>query len=180
MDMKTAFAFGRMNPITKGHKKIIDRLRLETPVGVKPRLYLSQTYDRKRNPLTPEQKVSFVKEMFPDIEVRLAKNIFDAGLDMAADGFDEATLVVGEDRFPMFSELMGKYSGSEFLGLHAKAVCVNRGEGDASSSQARSAASMGDYETFKNLSASFDELFNKKLYEAVCFGLEDDDSIHRI
>ena len=58
------FSFGRMNPPTIGHEKLLDKL--SASAGKNPyRLYLSQSQDAKKNPLDYKTKVKFARKMFP-------------------------------------------------------------------------------------------------------------------
>jgi nicotinamide mononucleotide adenylyltransferase len=58
------FTFGRMNPPTIGHGKLLDKLA--SKAGKNPyRVYLSQSSDAKKNPLAYADKVKFVRKMFP-------------------------------------------------------------------------------------------------------------------
>ena len=51
-------AFGRMNPPTTGHLKLIDKVRAEAEKrGAKHVVVASHSQDSKKNPLTGEQKV---------------------------------------------------------------------------------------------------------------------------
>lgn len=172
-NVKAVFAFGRMNPFTRGHDRIVEKLREEAQrEGAVARLYLSQTHDDERNPLTPEQKLSFAQKLFPDVEVRLAKTLFEAALDMAADGVDDGVMIVGEDRRDAFSKLLAAYEGTEVLGLkHAEVRAITRRAEDASASSARAAAVDGNFGAFRDLSATTDETLTRELYEAVRVGM---------
>ena len=58
------FTFGRMNPPTMGHEKLLDALSKKA--GRNPyKVYLSQTQDAKKNPLQYKQKIKFARKMFP-------------------------------------------------------------------------------------------------------------------
>lgn len=58
------FSFGRMNPPTIGHEKLLDKLA--SSAGKNPyRMYLSQSTDSKKNPLTYKEKVKAARKMFP-------------------------------------------------------------------------------------------------------------------
>ena len=48
-DKTAVFAFGRMNPITIGHKKIVDTI---TQASGDPFLFLTHTQNAKKDPLT--------------------------------------------------------------------------------------------------------------------------------
>ncbi len=172
-NVKAIFALGRLNPPTTGHRRVVEKLREEAQrEGAVARLYLTETHDEKRNPLTPEQKIAFVQKLFPGVEVRLAKTVFAAGLDMAAEGVDEAVMIVGADRLAHFSKILSAYEGTEVLGLkHAEVKTISRDADDASATQARNAARGGNWDAFRDLSASTDDDLTRELYEAVRVGL---------
>jgi nicotinamide mononucleotide adenylyltransferase len=64
------FCFGRMNPPTIGHKQLLDTC---AGVGGDYKIFVSQTQDKKKNPLNYTTKIKFIKLMFPDH----AKNLID-------------------------------------------------------------------------------------------------------
>ena len=55
--------FGRMNPPTIGHGKLLDKLAAVAG-RAQYRIYLSQSNDKKDNPLTYSDKVKFARKMF--------------------------------------------------------------------------------------------------------------------
>jgi cytidyltransferase-like protein len=66
--------FGRFNPPTVGHQKLLDRAAKEADKrGYELRIYPSRSQDAKKNPLTPQMKISYMRQMFPDY----AENIVD-------------------------------------------------------------------------------------------------------
>ena len=58
------FTFGRMNPPTVGHGKVMDTLALKSGKS-DYKIFMSQSSDSKKNPLTYEQKVKHTRKMFP-------------------------------------------------------------------------------------------------------------------
>ena len=58
------FAFGRFNPPTNGHEKLMDKVASVSKGGTY-RIYPSQSTDPKKNPLTFDEKVKFMRKMFP-------------------------------------------------------------------------------------------------------------------
>ena len=56
--------FGRFNPPTVGHKKLLDSAKSISDGDLK--IYPSRSYDPKKNPLDPNQKTALMKKMFPD------------------------------------------------------------------------------------------------------------------
>ena len=74
--------FGRFNPPTVGHKKLLDALAQVAGDG-DLRIYPSRSFDPKKNPLDPGQKTDLMKKMFPDHDESIVndesvKTIFDA------------------------------------------------------------------------------------------------------
>ena len=58
------FTFGRMNPPTTGHEKLMNELSKKS--GKNPyRVYLSHSTDKKKNPLDFKYKVKTVRKFFP-------------------------------------------------------------------------------------------------------------------
>ena len=56
------FTFGRMNPPTIGHGKLISKLAAKS--GRNPyRIYVSQSQDSKKNPLSYVDKVKFARKI---------------------------------------------------------------------------------------------------------------------
>ena len=60
------FAFGRLNPPTIGHQKLIERvITIAKRVKGLPVLYVSASQDKRKNPLTVKQKVDYLKKVYP-------------------------------------------------------------------------------------------------------------------
>ena len=107
--------FGRFNPPTTGHKKLLD-----TAKGISGdndfRIYPSRSHDPKKNPLDPGTKIKFMKKMFADYEEEIVnekdmRTIFDVLLTAQEEGYKEITIVVGSDRLGEFKNLATKYNG---------------------------------------------------------------------
>ena len=64
---KTAvFTFGRFNPPTIGHQKLLQRvLRVAKQKGGDAHIFGSFSQDKKKNPLSHTDKMKYLKEMFP-------------------------------------------------------------------------------------------------------------------
>ena len=107
--------FGRFNPPTTGHKKLLD-----TAKGISGdndfRIYPSRSHDPKKNPLDPGTKIKFMKKMFADYEEEIVnekdmRTIFDVLMTAQQEGYKEVTIVVGSDRLGEFKNLATKYNG---------------------------------------------------------------------
>ncbi len=60
------FVFGRFQPPTKGHGRLLIAARNFADDG-ELRIYPSRTHDHKKNPLSPEQKHHFLRLAFPSL-----------------------------------------------------------------------------------------------------------------
>jgi hypothetical protein len=111
------FTFGRMNPPTIGHGKLLDTLAQKA--GQNPyRVFLSQSQDKKDNPLQYKDKVKHVRKMFPKharsvMVNQKVKNAMDAATALYKEGFQSMVMVVGSDRIREFDVLLTKYNGKE-------------------------------------------------------------------
>lgn len=109
------FTFGRMNPPTIGHEKLMDVLAKKS--GKDPyKVYLSQSQDSKKNPLSYTDKVKHVRRMFPRHARSImldkgVKNVFDIAVKLYNQGFTNIAMVVGSDRTVEFKTLLDKYNG---------------------------------------------------------------------
>lgn len=109
-DKAVYFSFGRMNPPTIGHEKLMDKLA--QAAGKNPyRMYLSQTTDAKKNPLAYKDKVKFVRKMFPRharsvLMNNSVKTAIDAAVSLYNEGYRKLVMVVGSDRVNEFEALL--------------------------------------------------------------------------
>lgn len=110
-----AFCFGRMNPPTLGHEKLMDAV---AAVGGDYKIFPSRTQDKKENPLDAETKIRFLRQLFP----QHAGNIVDdANLNtigkvcsyLYEQGYSHATFVAGDDRLTVMSKLIKDYNNVE-------------------------------------------------------------------
>jgi len=185
---KTAFfTFGRMNPPTTGHEKLMNELSKKS--GKNPyRVYLSQSTDKKKNPLDFKYKVKTVRKFFPKharsvMLDKKVKNVFDAVTEMYNDGFKNITMVVGSDRINEFNTLLKKYNGVK--GRHGlynfnKINVISAGDRDPdaddisgmSASKMRSLANEGDFTQFsQGLPRNVSNSDAKKVYNEVRRGM---------
>ena len=109
------FTFGRLNPPTTGHGKLLGALAAKAGKGTY-KVFLSQSQDAKKNPLSYEQKVKHVRKMFPKfgrnvILNRKIKTVFDIATLLYDQGNNRITMVVGSDRITEFKTLLDKYNG---------------------------------------------------------------------
>ena len=66
----TVMAFGRVSPMTLGHKKLFDKVKdLAKEHDADHKIILSHTQDAKKNPLSVEDKVKFAKHYSPNTNI---------------------------------------------------------------------------------------------------------------
>lgn len=180
------FTFGRFNPPTVGHEKLIEKVQ-EVSKG-SYRIYASQSHDAKKNPLSYTDKIKFLRKMFPrqarniisDVKIKTA---FDALDSLYEQGYRQVTFVVGSDRVEEFNGTLNKYNGEKrreggFYNFEGGIHVVSAGERDPdaddvsgmSASKMREAAKDNNFELFtKGLPSGFREA--QKLFNAVRSGM---------
>lgn len=109
------FTFGRLNPPTIGHEKLMDALATKSRSNPY-KIYMSQSQDSKKNPLTYAQKVKHVRKMFPRharsiVVDKNARTAFDVASKLYEQGYSNLAMVVGSDRVTEFKTLLDKYNG---------------------------------------------------------------------
>lgn len=169
---EVVFTFGRFNPPTNGHEKLISKVA-SLAKGNNYRVYASKSEDPKKNPLDFNTKIKYMRKMFPkhgrnimsDKDVR---NALDILVKLYDQGFTKVTMVVGSDRVNEFSALTNKYNGVKsrhgMYNFEEGVNVVSAGERDPdaddvsgmSASKMRDAAANNDYATFsKGLPSTF-------------------------
>ena len=171
-------AFGRFNPPTVGHEKLLNRVKSVAGKG-EYAIYPSRSNDPKKNPLDPDEKISYMQQMFPKHSERIvndpeSKTIFDVLKKSNAAGARSINIVVGADRLKEFENLANKYNGE--LYDYDRIRVISAGERDAesegvegmSASKLRKAVSKDDFESFsKGLPKGFGDENMKKLYSSL-------------
>jgi len=152
-------AFGRFNPPTIGHEKLLQAAQ-KASAGGDLKIYPSRTQDNKKNPLDPDMKVSYMRKMFPDFEEQIIndpemKSIFDVLLSANEEGYKNINIVVGADRQGEFENLAQKYNGELYDFDLIRTISAGPREEDAkgiegvSASKQRKAVVDDDYKGFK-------------------------------
>ena len=130
---KTAvYSFGRMNPPTTGHTKLIKKVMMvaKTEKGI-PMIYPSKTEDNKSNPLTYKTKIAVLKDVFGNI-INTDTSIntpFDVLEKLNKKKFSKVVFVVGSDRVVEFKKNMSKYVVSDLNNIKEFLV-VSAGDRD--------------------------------------------------
>ena len=152
-------AFGRFNPPTKGHEKLLNKVAGSSDDGdyiIVP----SRSEDKKKNPIGVDRKAAIMRQMYPDHAERIVndagnRTIFDVLRKAHNDGYANVRVVGGGDRVKEYDKLVNKYNGSTYQFDNIEVVNAGDRDPDAdgdegiSASKMRKAASQNDFATFK-------------------------------
>ena len=110
---KAVLAFGRMNPPTSGHLKLIDKVRhTAEKQGASHHVVVSHSQDSKKNPLSSEQKVKHLKRYSPGTHFVASSHEHPTILHHAAKlhdkGHTHLTVIAGSDRVKEMHHLLHK------------------------------------------------------------------------
>ena len=170
-------AFGRFNPPTTGHEKLLDTVASSSDDN-DYMIIPSRTQDKKKNPLDADTKVSVMQKMFPKHKDKIVndkanKTIFDVLKKAHTDGYANVRILGGADRVKEFEKLTGNYNGKLYQFDNVEVMSAGDRDPDSeditgmSASKQRKAAAEGDIKTFmkgvpKSLSQKdAEELFKK-------------------
>ena len=170
--------FGRFNPPTTGHKKLLDMAKNISGED-DLRIYPSRSQDPKKNPLDPGTKIKFMKKMFGDYEDNIVnekdmRTIFDVLTTANEEGYKEIKIVVGSDRLSEFKNLATKYNGELYNFDMIDVLPAGERDSDSegvegmSASKLRKAAKEDDFKGFsKGIPSSLEKGEVTNLYNAV-------------
>jgi len=181
-DRATAvFAFGRFNPPTIGHQKLLDKVTAMTKqVNGKGYVFLSQKQNNKTDPLTFKEKQDYMKMFYPQLAIGDAgvKTIIQALQKIQAEGRTRIIMIAGSDRVIEFQKLLNQYNGKpdkagNDLYKFDSIDVVSAGERDpdqegasgASASKARELANKGQEHEFSKIIMGGDK--GKVLYDKI-------------
>ena len=156
------FAFGRLNPPTIGHQKLIDKvITMAKRVKGLPVLYVSASQDKNKNPLTAKQKLDYLKKIYPrGIQLMPATGNERTFMEILKNRFDkrytDVYMVAGSDRVLEFKKLIKKYNGKDYNFDTVNVVSAGERDPDAegvtgmSASKMRALAKQNNYKDFRS------------------------------
>ena len=183
---EVVFTFGRMNPPTIGHGKVIDTI-VSKSRGADYKIFVSQTQGPK-DPLSYSDKVKHMRKMFPKhggniIVDKSVKNVFNVAVKLYDMGYKKITMVVGSDRVSEFSGMLDTYNGKKarhgFYNFESiNVVSAGQRDPDAegvagmSASKQRANAKDNNYQAFtQGVPKSMSDRDTRKLFNDVRKGL---------
>ena len=181
------FTYGRMNPPTTGHGKLMNAMSAKS--GKSPyKIYLSQTQDARKNPLSYDQKIKHARKMYPKharsiMSDKGSRTVFDVAVKLYDEGYNKVNMVVGADRLTEFKTLLNKYNNVK--GRHGfynfeKINIISSGDRDPdaeglegmSASKQRDNAKQNDFTLFsQGIPTSMSNRDAKKLFNDVRIGM---------
>ena len=157
-------AFGRMNPPTVGHAKLVDKVKeVAKEVGGTHHVVISHSQDEKKNPLSAQDKLKHAKRFFPDTNLSTSDKEHPPFLQHAAKlhkaGVTHLHMIAGSDRVDEYKSKLAQYNGTHKGALYNfKHITVHSaGERDPdaegvsgmSASKMRGHAEKGNFKEFK-------------------------------
>jgi nicotinamide mononucleotide adenylyltransferase len=186
-------AFGRMNPITNGHQKLVDTVKnLANKFNAYHNIVLSHSQDSKKNPLSAQQKIKHAKRAFPGVNFsasdHTAPNFLSQAAKLFQSGITHLHMVGGSDRVKEFMTTLKKYNGTHVGALfNFKKIHVHSaGERDPdaegttgiSASKMRDHAINGNFAEFrKGAPTTMSDAHVKQMYNDVRKGMSVKESI---
>jgi hypothetical protein len=184
------FTFGRFNPPTIGHEKLLKVIEsTATKNDADQFIFLSQSQDAKKNPLSASQKLMFMKLMFPKqrraFPTTSARTALEALVELyKQQKHSKVIMVVGSDRVKEFDTFLNRYNDTKSKHGYYRFEDINvisagerdpdaEGAGGMSASKMRTAVQEGKYDLFKmGVPAGVSEKDCHNLYNAVAKGMK--------
>ena len=182
-DKHIVFSYGRMNPPTAGHSKVVDKVKSHADkIGANHSVVVSHSQNNKTDPLHHEHKKEYLKHIHPDVNFEHSTKEHPHFLAQLKkfhqEGHTHATMVVGSDRVKQFKALANKYNGKEYNYKKIHILSAGQRDPDAegvagiSGTKMRAHASGNDYKSFKSgLHPNHSDEHAKKLYKATRQGM---------
>ena len=171
-------AFGRFNPPTTGHEKLLNTVASSSDDGDYV-IIPSRSQDKKKNPLDADMKVSVMKQMFPQHSEKIVndpgnKTIFDILTRAHNDGYAGVRIVGGADRQKEFDKLVNNYNGKmyQFDNIEVRSAGARDPDSDSvegmSASKQRKAAAENDFDGFlRGVPTSMNKKAARELFDNV-------------
>ena len=171
-------AFGRFNPPTTGHGKLLDTVASNSDEGdyvIVP----SRSQDKKKNPLDADTKIAVMQKMFPNHKDKIVndqanRTIFDVLKKAHTDGYANVRILGGADRVNEYEKLANNYNGKLYAFDNVEVMSAGERDPDSddvtgmSASKQRKAAAEGDLKTFmKGVPKSLNQKDAEELYNKI-------------
>jgi len=192
---KTAvFTFGRINPPTVGHEKLLNKtISHAAEIGADHHIFVSHTHDSEKNPLSPKDKVRYLKKAMPGANVKASTpeepSFMHAARKLHKQGYHHLVMVAGSDRVGHYEKLLNHYNGKpgEYNFKSIKVVSAGQRDPDAegvegmSGTKMREAAKGGNKKLFKSgLHSGLSDTDKESLYHKVRSSMGIKENMHKL
>lgn len=178
---RVVVAWGRFNPPTIGHQKLIDAVA-KIAGQDDYFIYPTHTHKKPKDPLPCDLKVDYMRKMFPTHAKHIiydkSVNTIIKLLQTYQGTYADLTLVAGSDRVPQYETLLNKYNGVEYTYRKLEVVSAGERDPDAdgasgmSASKMRAAASEANVAAFRSgIPSTLNDADMMKLMKAVRDGM---------
>ena len=176
------FAFGRFQPPTTGHALLVSAVeKTAKSHNADSIIYVSKTQDKKKNPLSVEQKIHYMKLMFPHTNFKAANEQERTFMEVAKElnkKYKNLIMVAGSDRVASFEKLLNQYNGVDYNYDSITVVSAGERDPDADDASGMSGTKMrtlaldGNYSEFKKgLPHSLKDIDGKQLMNDIRLGM---------
>lgn len=156
------FTFGRLNPPTVGHEKLIKKVMSEATMHSADHIIiLSKTQKAPKDPLDGKTKLMYAKKMFPNANIAVATALMPTFFGWLkkfyTEGYEKVIMVGGSDRVAEYTRLINQYNGKADQYTFKSVEVVSAGERDPdadgaagmSASKMRAFADENDFVNFR-------------------------------
>ena len=172
-----AFAFGRMNPPTAGHEKLIQKVEsIAKRIKGDAIVYVSATQDKNKNPLDARTKIKYLQPLYPGVKFKPATGNTRTFMEVLSNDlnkkYSDVYMIGGSDRVEEFKRLITKYNGQSYEFEKTEVMSAGARDPDAqgttgiSGTKMRLFAVKGDYNSFrKGLPTKMKDADGKNLFK---------------
>jgi len=157
MTKKAIFVYGRFNPPTRGHKAMINKLLTNAKkMKADPFIVVTHTQNKKKNPLTPDEKRAIIEKLYPGVPVLATSKAQPSPTyivnKLKKNNYTNISMMVGSNRLNSFG-----WVGIPVRSGGMRDPNANNVSG-FSATKAREAAVKGNLNTFKKIVNTTDHL----------------------
>lgn len=172
-----AFAFGRMNPPTAGHEKLIQKVEsIAKRIKGDAIVYVSASQDKNKNPLDVRTKIKYLKPLYPNVQFKPATGNTRTFMEVLKNDlnkkYSDVYMIGGSDRISEFKKLITQYNGKDYDFDKTEVMSAGARDPDAqgttgiSGTKMRLFAVKNDYNNFrKGLPVKMKDADGKKLFK---------------
>lgn len=187
-------AFGRMNPPTTGHEKLVNHVQqIARDYGAPHHIIVSHSSDAKKNPLNVASKIKHARRFFPGANIETSSKEMPTFLQHAARlnamGHDHLIMVAGSDRIPEYEKKLQQYNGTHAGALYnfkkIEVKSAGHRDPDAEGAEGMSASKMrehaknNDFASFRQgIPSHVPEKHAKELFRDVRSGMGIHESVN--